>query len=121
MATNPAATSPASDAVCEVRIDKPAGVFSPSGLNRVPASRAVAVAMAQPLAVQPVAASYPTVVAAPTPVKNRVQRIREMEANVYVKRCMEMFDGEIIRIDMPPKEGSSGASPLVEVQDDEFA
>ncbi len=33
--------------------------------------------------------------------KTRLQRIREMEAHDYVKRCMEIFDGEIIRIDTP--------------------
>lgn len=43
-------------------------------------------------------------VAAPVIAKNRVQRIREMEAHQYIKRCIDMFDGEIIRIDMPRRE-----------------
>jgi DNA polymerase III subunit gamma/tau len=43
-------------------------------------------------------------VAAPVLAKNRVQRIREMEAHQYIKRCIDMFDGEIIRIDMPRRE-----------------
>jgi hypothetical protein len=35
----------------------------------------------------------------PVLAKTRIQRVRDMEANPYVKACIEMFDGEIIRID----------------------
>ena len=37
----------------------------------------------------------------PVVVKTRIQRVRDMEANPYVKSCIDMFDGEIIRIDNP--------------------
>ena len=43
-------------------------------------------------------------VPAPVIAKTRVQRIREMEAHRYVKSCIDMFDGEIIRIDLPRKD-----------------
>jgi len=35
----------------------------------------------------------------PVLAKTRIQRVRDMEAYPYVKTCIEMFDGEIIRID----------------------
>jgi len=51
----------------------------------------------------PPANESPVIVIANGPVilKTRVQRQRDMEAYPYIKSCIDMFDGEIIRIDNP--------------------
>jgi len=33
--------------------------------------------------------------------KSRGQRMREMETHAFVKICIDQFDGEIVRIDLP--------------------
>ena len=33
--------------------------------------------------------------------RSRGQRMRDMETHVFVKNCLEQFDGEIVRIDLP--------------------
>jgi len=42
--------------------------------------------------------------AAPTtqaPTKSRMQRMREIEANPLVQACKEVFDAEVIKVDIP--------------------
>ncbi|MCA9158614.1 MAG: hypothetical protein KDA72_09820, partial [Planctomycetales bacterium] len=38
-------------------------------------------------------------VAAAQPSTNRVQKMREVSENPYVKKCCEALDGEILRVD----------------------
>ena len=40
-------------------------------------------------------------VAAAQPSTNRVQKMREVSENPYVKKCCEALDGEILRVDAP--------------------
>ncbi|MGV3483147.1 MAG: DNA polymerase III subunit gamma/tau [Planctomycetaceae bacterium] len=87
---------------------RPAASHSPAGQPAASHSSTNSASVKFAPAPEPVAA-------APVVTKSRVQRIREMEANAYVKRCMEMFEGEIIRIDSPRSEtralSSSDAAP----------
>ncbi len=125
----------------QLRVDH-AQVSVPPGLNRSqsPQPPAFAAVALRPPTSPPAAATPKTVVqtAAPKPLarfapgpepvamtpvvaKSRVQRIREMEANTYVKRCLEMFDGEIIRIDLPRPEDKSSERYLAESPADDAA
>ncbi len=59
----------------------------------------------QPIAVQLESAPpqpKPAVVAEPRAnSRNRMQRMKEIEPNSLVKSCVDVFDAEIVRIDMP--------------------
>ncbi len=46
-------------------------------------------------------------VAATQPSTNRVQKLREISDNPYVKKCCEVLDGEILRVDPPVATQSS--------------
>ncbi len=41
---------------------------------------------------------------APVVTKTRLQRMRDMESHEYIKQCLDIFAGEIIRIDVPKIE-----------------
>lgn len=47
-------------------------------------------------------------VAATQPSTNRVQKLREISENPYVKKCCEALDGEILRVDPPSASRSGG-------------
>ena len=124
----------------EVRVDQPSP-HPPQGMNRVPSAQTAALAetVIKPKIPQRTTASEPEVqmeipkavprfmptatgvVSSPVAAKSRVQKIRDMEANAYVKRCLEMFDGEIIRIDLPRSEVRSSELSVTDAQDDELA
>jgi hypothetical protein len=36
-----------------------------------------------------------------TPAKSRIQRMRELEEHELVKACIELFDAEIVKVDLP--------------------
>ena len=45
--------------------------------------------------------SQPRQSMAKTQGKSRMQRMREIEVNPLVKACVELFDAEIVRVDLP--------------------
>ena len=49
-------------------------------------------------------------VAATQPSTNRVQKLREISENPYVKKCCEVLDGEILRVDPPAAAQSASRS-----------
>ncbi|MEO8268578.1 MAG: DNA polymerase III subunit gamma/tau, partial [Aureliella sp.] len=49
-------------------------------------------------------------VAAAQPSTNRVQKMREVSENPYVRKCCEALDGEIIRVDAPATTSASKSS-----------
>ena len=80
-----------------------AGAKVMSSATSLPLGAQSAVTATKPvgkLATEPQASIAPTVSAAAV-TKSRVQRIRDMETHVFVKNCLEQFDGEIVRIDLP--------------------
>jgi len=48
----------------------------------------------------------------PTVAKSRAQMMREVELDPYVQNCLELFGGEIVRID-PPRTLVADSSPVV--------
>ncbi len=121
-ATPTTATARSSEPAVQVRIDQPQplapiGIKHPStssalafagakvmpSATSLPTGAQAAVTATKPvgkLAIEPQASIAPTVSSAAV-TKSRVQRIRDMETHVFVKNCLEQFDGEIVRIDLP--------------------
>jgi len=87
------AASPASSSSVSSSVGKPAAVFSNSTAGGSSATM-LRPAREAPAPSAPLASS-----GAPVLLKTRIQRQRDMESHAYVKSCLEMFDGEIIRID----------------------
>ncbi len=105
VAPSPATTSSAAvtnriDSAQRTAVAQPSAVAGPSAtsqLNHRLAQTASTAVRTPTHAAQTNSASPAT--STPVVAKTRLQRMREMESHEYIKNCLDMFGGEIIRID----------------------